>query len=554
MPTDQVCRSVRRTRFSTRRLLPAACVGVAGLASVPASAGLDEALAQVSDDADFVMVIPSMQAASDAVADLTEMFGGDEPEMLDLLGSFKREMGFTAGLDDDGTAVIVITDMVEAIENDDEPTPLVLLPVSDYAAFVESIGGSGEGVSEVMLEGDEGFAKAVGDYALLGEDRAAVEAYAAGDTGPAMLERVGSYGQSGADDALIAGFIDVAAFRDALIAKIDEAIAEMAEDAADDLADEPDLPIQPESVSGLIESYGDLMKTVLQGVDTAMFSATFDDDGLRGGYAWNVVEGSRLSTYLTGERAGFQGLLDQMPASPYLAAFAIDTTAFDLGGLSTDLLDGVAVHIGDEPMFSGIVEMVRESLGLYEQMNAGAQVLYAPDMAAMMGGGMMKTLSVYDVDDTDAALTAWREGMARMPGMIPAMIEQLPEDTRAEFPAIDFTFDWGENALNLGGTDVHQYDLKFVLPPEAMAQMGPAAMMMGNAGTSGYIAAVNGKLVLTTVLDAQLMSQGIEAVKGGEGLGTSPVLQAARADLPANAVMEGYISLDGIANAANPFL
>ena len=541
-----------QTRFQTRALIAASCLGVASLASVSHAEDLTASLDAVPAGAEFVMIIPSMQAASDAVADLAEMFNADEPEMLDLLGSFKSEMGITAGLDDDGAAIVVIAGLFDAIANDTKPEPIVLLPVSDYAAFVQSIGGTDGGVTAVMLEGESGFAKKLGNFAVLGENQAAVEAYAAGDAGAALLERVGKYGAEGANDALMAGFIDIAAMRPALIQKIDEAMAQAADEMRNNMGEAEGSPIAPESVAALMESCGDLGRLLLEGVDAAMFTATSDDAGIRGGYAWNVVEGSKLATYLTGQRAEFAGLLNQMPSSPYIFATAIDTTAIDLGGMSTDLLDAVGEAMGDEPMFAGIMEMVKESMVIYEQMNAGAQVFYAPDMAALMGGGFMKTLAIYDVDDTDAAIAAWRTSMAKMPGMIPAMMEQAGVADQA--PAMDFTFEWTENALNLGGTDVHQYDLKMILPPEVRAEMGPAAMMMGNAGTSGYVAAVDGKLVLTTVPDAQLMTQGLNALKDGNGLGTAAVIEAARADLPSGLVMEAFVSLDGIATAANPFL
>ncbi|MEM1445570.1 MAG: hypothetical protein AAGF84_05900 [Planctomycetota bacterium] len=545
--------ATRPARFSTRRMIAAGCVGLASWGTAAQAGDLVAALDAAPAGAELVLVIPSMQDASDAVADLAEMFGSTEPEMLDLLGSFKQEMGITAGLDDDGSAVVILAGLANAIANDEEPEPIVLLPVSDYAAFVESIGGvAGDGVTAVMLEGDDGFAKQVGSFAVLGEDEAAVAAYAAGQAGNAMLERVGKYGVEGADGAVMAGFVDVAAIRPVLLEQIDVLV----EDAKDDIRSSMDVggdqPISPEAVESLIDSYADLGRVMLNGVDAASFSWDSDDTGLSGGYAWNVVEGSKLSTYLTGERAEFAGLLGQMPSSPYIAAWSMDTTALNLGGMSTDIVDAVGMALGDEPMFAGIMTMIRESMTMYEQMNAGAQVFYAPDMAAMMGGGLMKTISIYDVDDTDASIEAMRAAWAKMPGLIPAMMENLPDAGPAG--GMDFTFDWTEAALNLNGVDVHQYDLKMVLPPEMMAELGPAAMMMGNASTTGYIAGVGDKVIMTTVPDPNLMREGLVALENGEGLGSKEVIQTAREGLPDGAVMEMYVSLDGIAEAANPFM
>ncbi|MEM8782953.1 MAG: hypothetical protein AAGE65_08870 [Planctomycetota bacterium] len=502
--------------------------------------------------AEFVLVVPSLQDASDAVADLAELFGADDPEVLDLLGSFKREMGITAGLDDDGSAVIVLAGLAEAIADNSEPEPIVLLPVSDYAAFVESIGGSSGGVSSVMLEGDDGFAKQLGDFAVLGENQATIEAYAAGNAGAALLERVGRYGAEDAEDAAMAGFIDVAAIRPALLEQIDAAMDGIKQQMTRDMARAAQSPVDPQSMAALMDSYGNLGRVLLKGVDAGMFSWNYGGDGLEGGYAWDVVEGSQLASYLTNDRADFAGLLDQMPASPYIFAVAMDTTAIDVAGMSTDMVEAVTEAMADEPMFAGIMAMVKESLTIYEQMNSAAQVFYAPDMAALMGGGFMKTLSIYEVDDTDATIEAVRASWANLPGLIPAMMEQLPDGQQA--PPIDFTFDWTENSLTLDGVDVHQYDLKLELPPQLMAELGPAAMMMGNAGTSGYIAGIDGKVIVTTVSDPQLMTEGIDAVKNGGGLGAADAVGEAREALPEGAVMEMFVSLDGIAEAVNPFM
>ncbi|MEM9752861.1 MAG: hypothetical protein AAF916_05690, partial [Planctomycetota bacterium] len=224
----------------------------------------------------------------------------------------------------------------------------------------------------------------------------------------------------------------------------------------------------------------------------------------------------------------------------------------DISKMSTDMVDAIGLALGEEPMFAGIITMIRESMTIYEQMNAGAQVFYAPDMAAMMGGGLFKSLSVYDVEDVDASIEAIRASWAKMPGLLPEMMAQIPDAGPAA--AMDFTFDWTEAALNLNGVDVHQYDLKMVLPPELMAEMGPAAMMMGNAGTSGYIAGVNGKVIMTTVPDPKLMTEGLAALENGGGLGDKGVIQASRETLPEGAAMEMFVSFDGIAEAANPFM
>ncbi len=509
-------------------------------------AGLDTILDAAAADAEVVMIVPDMRAASDALAELAAMFGMEDPEAADLLGEFKREMGFERGLAEDGPAVIVLSDVSTAIQNNDEPTPVMLMPVDDYAAFVAQLGGNGgEAVTAVQLENEEGHAKSMAGYAVLGEDAATVEAYAAGNTGRALLDRVGAYADAAGEGAQFVVFIDVQALAPALKPKIDEGVAQFKEEMA---RNRDQMQAIPFDMTGVMTAYGELGKTLLDGVDCFMFTAGYSQAGVTVDYAVQLVEGSKIAGYLTGDAPQIGGLLNAMPHQPYIFAMAFDGKALKSDQLNEDLLTGFSNAAGESALVNGIVEYSRRTMGFSSQLNNMASAVYAPDMAAMMTGGFIKGLTVYDVEDPEAALAAWKTSVESMPGMLDGLRE-VPGA-----PAVDFKVSWTDNALSLDGHDVHQYDVKLDLPPELMQEMGPGAMFLGNAGQSGYLAVVGNRLVATTVLDANLVQQGITAAKEGNGLGTTAVIGNARQHLPDQPVMEAYLSLDGIANAANPFL
>ena len=116
-----------------------------------------------------------------------------------------------------------------------------------------------------------------------------------------------------------------------------------------------------------------------------------------------------------------------------------------------------------------------------------------------------------------------------------------------------------ENALQIDGVRVDQFQMSMNMPPEVMAQMaqaGPmAAMMMGGMNYQGYMAAKGNYVIATTVLDPQVVTKALAAVDQDSGIGAAgPIAQMRDAALPPDCMMEGYLSIDGLAQTANNFV
>ena len=76
-----------------------------------------------------------------------------------------------------------------------------------------------------------------------------------------------------------------------------------------------------------------------------------------------------------------------------------------------------------------------------------------------------------------------------------------------------------------------------------MGPMMPIVKAFGGMGSSGYIGAVNNHAVMTNALDAQLINKTIESMRTGQGVGNNKDIAAARAELPPDAMFEGYIHM-----------
>lgn len=515
-------------------------------------------LDQAANGAEVVVVVPSLSELSEAIAAFGTETGLDRiaPEFDDVLGTFKRQMGWFEGMDDEGPMLVVVTGMADAIKaelNDQfaQPDAVMLVPVTDYPGFVSQLGGDpAADVSLITLDGSEGYAKELNGYAVMGETLEQVQAYTAGDQGKALAEGLGpmvtDYLNGG--DALI--YVDVAALAPAINLAIDE--------AAKEITAEMNNPnnAMPAGMGGMVESmiklYEDSARTTVDGTDKLLLSMDFGNDGLGMTIASQLTDGSELAGFFTpaaeNKAASTSGgLLASLPDQPYIYASAIDAKQLGLTPLIQKIV--AAMGEGDD---AGLLAMYRDSIAVMKDIKGVASVFYAPEPAAMMAGGFYTSLTVYDVADADAFVTQQKNNFEKLAGMtfpLPAM--------EAGQPAQDLTFTstYTEKALVIDGVEVDQFQVNVNLPPEMMQQFGPMAMLMGNAGTGGYIAAKDGKVIVSTVTDPQLITRGLQALGNDDGVGSAGAIATLREnDLPADASMELYISFAGIANTVNPFL
>jgi hypothetical protein len=116
-----------------------------------------QAVEQVPSNATGVFTVKNLQALSDKLAKLAKTLGADrmEPRFADPLGSLMTEMGVKEGLDKSGDMAMGFLKPAKGVENQSEPDLVIVLPVSDYKAFlgnfrdVKDVGG---GISEVAVK------------------------------------------------------------------------------------------------------------------------------------------------------------------------------------------------------------------------------------------------------------------------------------------------------------------------------------------------------------------------------------------------------------------
>lgn len=519
-------------------LVMATLLAPAGLRAAPA------AFDQAPAGAHMILVIPSMKGLSDKLAKLQADLGIPAPEMADLLGTIKAEGGITAGLKDDGAAMLVITDLGAMINGDAvEPPMAIAVEVTDYAAFVGNFqGNAADAVTKLTMPngGEDGYAKKVGDFAVFGPKEADIVAYQPGNAGSAIAKAAGTLGEGYLSTGDVAMYLDLKALGPILKPKVAEGFDQMmAELEANMPAD------QLAMMKGVFGMYRQAIDAVLTDGQALVQTVDFSDEGVGINYILQATPGSGMTKFFPGGTSGGAALLASLPKQPYLIASAFDTKAIDLA----TLLDKALAAMPEDGGW--ITKLYKDALPMARMTKANAWAWYAPPAGQMMmGPGLMNVVSVYDTTDGPGYLAAAKTyfvginntKLPGMPGAEPAMI----------------TSGYTPNASQIEGVNVDQYGMSVQLPPEMMQQMGPAAgmlMMMGGLNYTGFIAAKGDNVVMSSSLDATMITEAIKAAGTDTGLGSDAALGAARkAALPPSPAIEAHISVEGIMSAVNPML
>lgn len=524
-------------------------------------------LAQASAEAQVVLVVNNMEALSQQIASLRESLGLPLEDMNDVLGLFKRESGMINGVNDRGALLVVIEGVADAIQNDVPPEIFLLVPVEDYQEFIGNYGGAADAAGEVtavtLPQGQDGFSKSINGFAVMGRTEQAVQGYQGSGNAERLLTLAGTLGRQYLADADVAVVVDVEALAAALRPQIEAAAAEaqaqvqmMGEAGVD--ASGADMAQQ------IFEIYAQGASAIVDSATGAVWALDFAEEGIAQTTSVHYKADSALSKVLPGGESQATQTLARLPAQPFVFAGSVDARAIDM----TSLVEAVLSAFPEDQQ-NPIMSLYRDSLPLLEQTQSMASAFYAPVRGAMMGPGMFNTLNVYRVDQPAEFLAEYRQMLEKMNGLeVPvggaggvAAGAEMDADAGAEVapgPVVTYRTSYTPNALQIEGKLVDQYQLQVEWPPEMMQQMGqlgPLMSMFGMGGYTGYLAATDEYVVMTTTPDTQLIGAALQGVEETVGIGTGGVVQQVRQDaFEKTPVAEMYLSVQGLAQTANMIL
>ena len=552
-------------RMNRGRSITAKVVAILSLwvtVSPTVAADLPEILDQVSDNPAIVVVVPNMAQLSDKVAQLATVLGiHDNPQMNDLLGQLKQEAGFINGVQDDGSLAVVFPDINEAIEQDRDPSVVMLVPVSDYKAFVENFeGDASQPVAELTMKySRKGYAKKMGGYAVFGDARAkdAVAEYQAGGSSDQIAKVAGHVGTRCLTSSDAAVIVNVAKMAPKLQDLLDQGMEEIHREFEAD-KDDPQFQQFVPVASMAIEAYEKAARAVLRDTQSLVIGLDLNVAGIGVSQTIQFKTGSYLASLFPGG-GGAAGQLAKIADQPYLIAQSLDLRGLAIDKLIDELLavfpdtqegDGqIAKLMGD------VKGILSDSAELLRTVKGGA-VAYLPpnDPAAMgMGQSIFRGVNIYE---TDGKIDG--EMMPKIFESYNNLLQQMHALAGDDQPQIAYDVTYTPNVMEIEGVSVDQYQVQIQYPPEMMQQMGPMMpfmAMMGATGQTGYYAATDDHMIMTTVPDPQLVKQALVSIKDNKGLGTQGPIQKLRAEsLPTNPAVEFYVSVGGFVDTASMFM
>ena len=518
-------------------------------------------------DAQMLVIVPDPARLSDRVAAMREELGLPYPDLDDALGAFKRKSGMLDGVDDTGVLLLIINGLERIEAADASPQVMVLMPVSDYTAFVGQFGGDAAAdVAELKLDsGESGFARSVEGYAVFTGQRGAVADYAPGQGAETLLAKVGALGVDALADADAATLIDLTQTTDAnpqlveaglrLAGETLEGLMRSPTPPADDRQPPRGSPVRPAtgdnsgSAGTALRQFGSLF-TNLAGNDMLRdgLNAMMNDSQAmvlagelgRGDtavtLAFQLKEDAQASAIFKSSSDRTGDLLIALPDRPYLLAAASDGEALDLSAL-------LAKVTGDGGDAGPILRLKAQALPLADQVNAAAAAIYTPSDNAIYSGSLLNAVALYRVEDGPKfieALTAYFHGLNQL--------EAGPDGTT-------YQADYIANALRLADdVRVDQFKLNPVIPRATLDAMSlpTQALITSMFPMNGYAAAKGNDVVLVTSLDTQQITRALEALDQKAGLGSAADI-AGRHDrtLPPGTVMEVYADVAGVAELAD---
>lgn len=518
-------------KFARKKVLsPAAAFVMCGLA-FSAYADLPAALDRVPADAVVAVSLKDLAKIQTQFKKLVDATG----MKADL--STADQLLATPGVNKNGSAAIVL--MPGAAKDKEGPGPMVIVvPVSDYAAFVKAFGGSGSDkiaaltMPEEMGVGGEAhqvFAKDLGGgYAAMGPAKDVIEGFD------------GAAGKSaGHKKALGAVGGRVADANDTVVVANIEKLAPMIEQGVKSMKDQLGMMMamggaqadQAQTGMKVIEA---ISQAVIRDATVAVAGLGFDEKGVTFDMGAQFKEGSP-SHKLFQSKGKAPALTAKLPAQPFLFAGATDVSS-----------PGVKQLMKDAAAMNPVVEGFGMVKTFYENLDKVDGIAFSIGATPqLMGGGLFANSMAY-MATSDGA------------GVITRMKTTVEEMNGKTIQGTTFATTYKPGAVDAGGVKADEWSMNMQVDPNSpMAmQMQQIQMMLWGmgGGPSGYIAPAQGGVIYTLSKNQKLLTDSLAAAKGQAAADGDALLKEVAANLPPDRTFEAYIGTKSIMDTAVQFM
>lgn len=514
----------------------------------PAQAELPKVLDLAPKGAQVVVVVPNISSLRKKFDAFAEALGlKNMPGYTNPIDEMKRELNIGDGFNEQGSALIVISNLQVAIEDGDEPDMTVAVPVTNYDKFLAPFKPTKDGdIDTFDADGETVFSRNLGTHCLLGPSKDVIANYKAGNAGKAIGDATGVLGRRYLSNSDVAIYVDVESLAPLLRKKLDEAYKDMS-DLFDAFGQGDDGQAQMmKSVQAIGLMFVDGIDSMLRDTNAAVFAADMDSKGIGMTFTAQFRENSQLAKIFPGG-GNAANLLAKLPSDPYMFAGAMDFNGVNVAKIAETVIKQMPKDGG------WMADMIKQSLPLMSEAKGMAQVYQVPQNPAGILGGF-GGLTIIEPKNIDSYLKVHRKYVDSMN----KLKMDLGPDPDGKPMVMTFASKYDANALQVDGVSVDQYQIKMNMPPALLRQMGPMAgvmMGMGMTNQTGYVARKGNHILMTTLADTTLLKAGLNALSSGKGLGTEgPTAKTRKIGLPAKSAGEFYISIGGIIKTVQPFI
>jgi len=507
-----------------------------------------QALKQLPEESLLVLKIANLTATSTKIAAFSQALGlqAFAPDLADPLGWAERESGFTKGVDKAGDVAFAYIDPASAgVEK--EKSLVILVPVSDYAAFITNFpDAKAEGdVTQVTMKGggtDPGFISQWGTYAAISPSKDVVSKKPAGVT-PTKLA------QAELDGKDFVLFANLPKLRSALQPEIGKLKEKAMEEVEKKLNEKPEAKAYiPAARVGVNQLVG-VVEAFLRDADAATVSVNIGTEGL----SFTVLSDFQPDSYLGKLTAGVKNtetsMLAGLPDGKYFFFGGGTASPVVAKTLTNDLIGPVVDELKkiDGPEAANVKTIV----DYIDGMNTMA------DKTEGAAFGIIQPTGPLGVEAIIQSLTIIHGDSAALKDSYTKAMQASSEISKLasgnELTDVKTTITPAARTIDGVAFDQYKVDMIFdPAKPEAAQMKQMMTFMYGPDGTTQYVAPIDAKntMVFMGVKD-ETVAGAIKAVKANENaLAKIDGVKAVAGQLPASRAFEGYIPLDNIVMSA----
>jgi hypothetical protein len=530
--------NVSRRRVRSAALRVACGLLAAGALSAAAPAARAQALKQVPSDALVVVKINHLSDTNAKVSALLEQMGVVDlvgPQAKDPLKAFTDQTGIpAASLDASRDAAVFVPNVAGGKEEDEEaeqPPVVILLPVSDYKAFIAGLSGAkteGEVTTGRFKEANEDtFVAHWGDYAALTPQKALLSGKHDG------LSPSGAAGRE-LDQKDFCVYVNFPVLKKVLQPKLAEAKTKAIAEAEGNMGDAD--AAKKELGKAVIDQGFNVVESFLRDAEPTTIGLSVTKAGVLSNMVVAFTPGSYLGTMFGQMKTTDGPLLGGLPDEKYLFYGGSVQDPKMLAKLIDDLVAPIDAKL------SGLGEAgtkIHTLVDLYKAALAnsdGGSVGMVVPTAAFGQGSLIRYVAVMHADAEK--LKNAQEQMAEMQSGIMASLGVQGQ----EMMKVSVT----KNAKTVDGVSFDAIKTE-VDPAANNGQAAQAQQMMqyafGPDGDVVVVGAVNDHTLVSGLgLDDQLLGSVIEAAKSNKDVLTAGV-KAVDAELPKARSAVAYIDL-----------